>query len=145
MENYVGHEMVDLRRAYPDPKRDIVPKSTEGLAINRFLATPPSDFAEKWAAAKAKNQASVSLLLKCLREENRHTDFSSVRAAILRRHHFGRRPARLCAAGYSRALGLDAVVVEKNDNVGDNWVLRYDSLYLHTPQRFSAPPCLSAQ
>lgn len=62
---------------------------------------------------------------------------SFIRAAILRRHHFGRRPARLCAAGYSRALGLDAVVVEKNDNVGDNWVLRYDSLYLHTPQRFN--------
>ncbi|HWD77318.1 MAG TPA: NAD(P)-binding protein, partial [Kribbella sp.] len=38
----------------------------------------------------------------------------------------------LSLAAHLRALGVDALVVEKSARIGDNWRSRYDSLVLHT-------------
>ncbi|WP_347109610.1 FAD-dependent oxidoreductase [Paenarthrobacter sp. S56] len=39
----------------------------------------------------------------------------------------------LMLAAHLRALGVPALVLERNDRVGDNWRKRYSSLALHTP------------
>lgn len=39
----------------------------------------------------------------------------------------------LAVAATLKLLGIDALVIEKNERVGDNWRKRYDSLVLHDP------------
>ncbi|KAF2732381.1 FAD/NAD(P)-binding domain-containing protein [Polyplosphaeria fusca] len=48
--------------------------------------------------------------------------------------------AGLSVAGRLKALGVEYVVLEKNDNVGDNWKLRYQSARLHTTRQYSHLP-----
>jgi hypothetical protein len=38
----------------------------------------------------------------------------------------------LCTAGYLKAAGINAVIVERNAAVGQNWTDRYDSVKIHT-------------
>jgi hypothetical protein len=46
----------------------------------------------------------------------------------------------LSVAGRLKALGLSYVVVDRNPQVGDNWLLRYDSVRLHTTREYSHLP-----
>ncbi|KAI1348412.1 hypothetical protein F5Y01DRAFT_292573 [Xylaria sp. FL0043] len=39
----------------------------------------------------------------------------------------------LMTAARLKALGVESVVAERNDRIGDNWLQRYDSLRLHVP------------
>ena len=39
----------------------------------------------------------------------------------------------LSIAAHLKMLGVDALVIEKNERIGDNWRNRYDSLVLHDP------------
>jgi len=38
----------------------------------------------------------------------------------------------LCTAGYLKAAGIDAIIVERNASIGQNWTDRYDSVSIHT-------------
>lgn len=38
----------------------------------------------------------------------------------------------LCTAGYLKAAGVNAIILEKNAAVGQNWTDRYDSVSIHT-------------
>lgn len=46
----------------------------------------------------------------------------------------GAGPAGLATAGRLKALGLNALTVEKNHEVGMNWTTRYQCLTMHTPK-----------
>lgn len=46
----------------------------------------------------------------------------------------------LAAAYYLAKRGIDFVVLEANDRVGDNWRSRYDSLRLYSPARYDGLP-----
>lgn len=48
--------------------------------------------------------------------------------------------AGLNTAGRCAALGLNYLVIEKNQKVGDNWRKRYDSARLHTIREYSHMP-----
>lgn len=48
----------------------------------------------------------------------------------------------LAIAARLRQLGVNTLVVEKNDRIGDNWRHRYDSLVLHDPVWFDHLPYL---
>lgn len=39
-----------------------------------------------------------------------------------------------------KALGVDSVILERNERIGDNWGRRYDCLRLHTPTGYSQMP-----
>ncbi|KIW87265.1 uncharacterized protein Z519_12168 [Cladophialophora bantiana CBS 173.52] len=60
-------------------------------------------------------------------------------------HHFqaviiGGGQAGLSTGGRLRALGVSYVVIEKNEQVGDAWRLRYESARLHTVREYSHLP-----
>jgi cation diffusion facilitator CzcD-associated flavoprotein CzcO len=38
----------------------------------------------------------------------------------------------LCTAGYLKAAGINAVIVERNESIGQNWTDRYESVKIHT-------------
>jgi putative flavoprotein involved in K+ transport len=46
-------------------------------------------------------------------------------------------PAGLSTAGALKAIGLDAVVLDKDDRIGGSWMARYERLHLHTVRAFS--------
>lgn len=46
-------------------------------------------------------------------------------------------PAGLTTAAALKMLGFDALVLDKNERVGDSWAQRYDRLHLHTIRAFS--------
>lgn len=48
--------------------------------------------------------------------------------------------AGLCLAGRLKAMGISYVIIEKNDNIGDNWTSRYDSARFHTSKYYSDMP-----
>jgi hypothetical protein len=48
--------------------------------------------------------------------------------------------AGLGTAGRLQALGLNYVVLDKNKQIGDNWMLRYDSARLHTAREYNHLP-----
>ncbi|KKA21554.1 Flavin-containing monooxygenase [Rasamsonia emersonii CBS 393.64] len=48
--------------------------------------------------------------------------------------------AGLSTAGRLQALGVSYVLIERNDQVGDNWLLRYDSVKLHTTREYAHLP-----
>ncbi|KAL1970059.1 hypothetical protein VTN77DRAFT_6464 [Rasamsonia byssochlamydoides] len=48
--------------------------------------------------------------------------------------------AGLSTAGRLQALGLSYILIERNDEVGDNWLLRYDSVKLHTTREYAHLP-----
>ncbi len=48
--------------------------------------------------------------------------------------------AGLCLAGRLKAMGVKYIVIEKNDNIGDNWTKRYDSARFHTSKYYSDMP-----
>ncbi|MCW2748089.1 MAG: Flavin-containing monooxygenase [Nocardioidaceae bacterium] len=50
--------------------------------------------------------------------------------------------AGVCIAARLDQLGVDTLVVERNDRAGDNWRNRYDNLALHTPTDMSDFPFL---
>ncbi|MFI5621877.1 flavin-containing monooxygenase [Nocardioides sp. NPDC051685] len=50
--------------------------------------------------------------------------------------------AGLITAAHLKNLGVDALVVEKNERVGDNWRKRYESLFLHNPIEMNDFPFL---
>ncbi len=54
----------------------------------------------------------------------------------------GAGPAGLAAAACLRRRGIDTVVVDRGDAVGDSWRARYARLHLHTPRVQSALPGL---
>ena len=54
----------------------------------------------------------------------------------------GAGPAGLAAAACLRKRGVDVLVVDRGDAVGDSWRNRYDRLHLHTPRVQSALPGL---
>ena len=54
----------------------------------------------------------------------------------------GAGPAGLAVAGRLRQAGLDFVVIEKSDRVGDAWHRHYDRLHLHTVKQLSNLPGL---
>lgn len=142
MENIQGHEMLNLRKVYPDADRDIEPATDVGLAKNR-------QYRDYIQAKKASSQPVNG-------QTNGHTNghangHSNGNAAKSNSHRddevrkvdaivVGAGQAGLCTAGYLKALELDTVVVERNKEIGDNWTNRYESLYLHTPHRFSEYP-----
>lgn len=132
MENIQGHEMLNLRKVYPDPERDIEPSTDIGLAQNRNF--------RDYIQAKRGAQTNGHTNGHTNGQTNGHTKPASDRDGDVRKVDtivVGAGQAGLSAAGYLKALELDAVVVEKNKEIGDNWTNRYDSLYLHTPHRFS--------
>lgn len=51
--------------------------------------------------------------------------------------------AGLVAAAHLAKVGVDALIIDKNERVGDNWRLRYDSLCLHNTVEMNAFPFLS--
>ncbi|KAL9111497.1 MAG: hypothetical protein Q9187_007914, partial [Circinaria calcarea] len=48
--------------------------------------------------------------------------------------------AGLGIAGRLQALGLSYVVIDRNERVGDSWMLRYDSVKLHTVREYAHLP-----
>ena len=54
----------------------------------------------------------------------------------------GAGPAGLAVAACLRKRGVDVVVVDRGDAVGESWASRYDRLHLHTPRVQSALPGL---
>jgi cation diffusion facilitator CzcD-associated flavoprotein CzcO len=50
--------------------------------------------------------------------------------------------AGLIATAYFKRYGVDALIIEKNARIGDNWRNRYDSLYLHNPIEMNDFPFL---
>ncbi|SCO54174.1 probable flavoprotein involved in K+ transport [Fusarium fujikuroi] len=48
--------------------------------------------------------------------------------------------AGLALAARLKALGVESVISERNDHVGDNWALRYDCLQFHVPTSFCDLP-----
>ncbi|KAA6408835.1 MAG: dimethylaniline monooxygenase (N-oxide forming) [Lasallia pustulata] len=48
--------------------------------------------------------------------------------------------AGLSTAGRLKAMGVSCVVLDRNSRVGDNWMLRYDSVKLHTVRQFAHLP-----
>lgn len=50
--------------------------------------------------------------------------------------------AGLIVSAHLKQLGVDALIIEKNPRVGDNWRNRYDSLYLHNPIEMNDFPFL---
>jgi cation diffusion facilitator CzcD-associated flavoprotein CzcO len=54
----------------------------------------------------------------------------------------GAGPAGLAVTACLRRRGIDSVVVDKNEAVGDSWRWRYDRLHLHTPRVQSHLPGL---
>jgi len=46
-------------------------------------------------------------------------------------------PAGLSTAGALKSIGLEAVVLDKDDHIGGSWVRRYERLHLHTVRAFS--------
>jgi cation diffusion facilitator CzcD-associated flavoprotein CzcO len=54
----------------------------------------------------------------------------------------GAGPAGLAVAGRLRQAGLDFVIIEKSDRVGDSWHQHYDRLHLHTVKQLSHLPGL---
>lgn len=41
-----------------------------------------------------------------------------------------------------KAFGVDSIVVDRNDRIGDNWLRRYDSVTLHVPTSNAEMPYL---
>ena len=54
----------------------------------------------------------------------------------------GAGPAGLAVAGRMRQAGLEFVIIEKSDRVGDAWHRHYDRLHLHTVKHLSQLPGL---
>ncbi|OLL26601.1 putative indole-3-pyruvate monooxygenase [Neolecta irregularis DAH-3] len=50
--------------------------------------------------------------------------------------------AGLCTAASLGMLGVDALIIEKNDRIGDNWRKRYEFLVLHDPVYYNHFPYL---
>jgi cation diffusion facilitator CzcD-associated flavoprotein CzcO len=50
--------------------------------------------------------------------------------------------AGLIVTAYLQRNGVDALIIEKNPRIGDNWRNRYDSLYLHNPIEMNDFPFL---
>src|SRR4051794_1135953 len=46
-------------------------------------------------------------------------------------------PAGLTTAAALKTVGLDALVLDQNEHIGDSWAQRYDRLHLHTVRAFS--------
>lgn len=46
----------------------------------------------------------------------------------------------ICLAARLKALGVEAIALEKEDEVGGNWTSRYDSVKLHTGKHFAHLP-----
>ncbi|KAF2429003.1 FAD/NAD(P)-binding domain-containing protein [Tothia fuscella] len=46
----------------------------------------------------------------------------------------------LCTAGYLKAVGINAVILERNKRVGQNWTDRYDSVKIHTSRSYGQLP-----
>ena len=46
-------------------------------------------------------------------------------------------PAGLSTAGALKSIGLDAVVLDKDEGIGGSWARRYERLHLHTVRAFS--------
>lgn len=63
-----------------------------------------------------------------LRERALAYDDREPEALVIGAGHSG-----LFVAKYLQELGVDALIIEKNDKVGDNWRQRYRSLTLHNP------------
>ncbi len=55
----------------------------------------------------------------------------------------GAGPAGLAVAGRLRQAGLDFVMIEKSERVGDSWHRHYDRLHLHTVKQLSHLPGLA--
>ena len=56
----------------------------------------------------------------------------------------GAGPGGLSMAGRLKALGLNALTVERNAALGDNWLQRYAYLHMHTPRNLNVLPLSSA-
>jgi cation diffusion facilitator CzcD-associated flavoprotein CzcO len=64
------------------------------------------------------------------KQRAREASFLEAEPAVL---VVGAGQAGLGLAAYLRLMGVPALVIEKNQRVGDNWRLRYESLVLHDP------------
>lgn len=121
--------MLNLRKVFPDPERDVEPASDVGYLTNRNYR----DYIQKQKGINGSNtNGSDDAATKKKAGSSRDDEPRRVDVIVV-----GAGQAGLCTAGYLKALELDAVVVEKNKEIGDNWTNRYPSLYLHTPHRFS--------
>jgi putative flavoprotein involved in K+ transport len=49
----------------------------------------------------------------------------------------GAGPAGLSTAGALKAIGLESVILDKDDRIGGSWMRRYERLHLHTVRAFS--------
>lgn len=49
-------------------------------------------------------------------------------------------PAGLATAASLKMQGLNAVILDRSERVGDSWRAHYDRLHLHTPKQFSYLP-----
>src|SRR5690348_13735841 len=54
----------------------------------------------------------------------------------------GAGPAGLAVAACLKRRGVEPLVVDRGNGVGDSWAARYDRLHLHTPRVQSALPGL---
>lgn len=48
----------------------------------------------------------------------------------------------LLLAARLKALGVDYLIIDKNANAGDNWLLRYECLRFHVGKSFCETPYL---
>lgn len=48
----------------------------------------------------------------------------------------------LCLAARLKAYGISYLAIDKAENVGDNWALRYDNMRFHVPKSFAETSCL---
>jgi cation diffusion facilitator CzcD-associated flavoprotein CzcO len=49
----------------------------------------------------------------------------------------GGSPAGLSTAGALKQIGIESVILNSSERIGQSWEQRYDCLYLHTVQAYS--------
>src|SRR5688500_9405825 len=83
---------------------------------------------------------------RCIRERRRiAAEVTTMNTTSAQRHEaivIGAGQAGLAAAYHLAKRGIDFVVLEGNDRVGDNWRTRYDSLRLYSPAKYDGLPGL---
>jgi putative flavoprotein involved in K+ transport len=83
---------------------------------------------------------------RCIRERRTiAAEVSTMNTTSAQRHEaivIGAGQAGLAAAYHLANRGIDFVVLEANDRVGDNWRTRYDSLRLYSPAKYDGLPGL---
>ena len=102
----------------------------EGVAVVRLVEPEPGRWHASTFMTALQELTGRELAVGPRRERQPAASFLESNPAVL---VVGAGQAGLGLAAHLRLMGVPALVIEKNQRVGDNWRLRYDSLVLHDP------------